>query len=134
MKVRYAWIVLKADIAHAHGCKHTMLYCGRDRARLSESRSGSQGGRHEFRSRGARRRVAPALETDIALALPAVGLDADVAQHMVTEVVKKAAVVRMKGPGEQLAQKTQHRRLPGGAGAWWPRLEQRGFPVKRSHP
>src|SRR5213080_1006801 len=77
-------------------------------------------------------RLAPAPETDIALAPPAVGLDADVAQHMVTEVVKKAAVVRMKGPGEQLAQKTQHRRLPGGAGAWWPRLEQRGIPVKRS--
>src|SRR5438309_11728371 len=29
-------------------------------------------------------RLAPAPETDIALALPAVGLDADVAQHMVT--------------------------------------------------
>ncbi len=79
-------------------------------------------------------RLAPAPETDIALVLPAVGLDADVAQHMVTEVVKKGAVARTIGPAEQLAQKTQRRRLPGGAGAWWPRLEQRGFPVKRSHP
>ena len=30
MKVRYAWIVLKAEIAHAHGCKHTILYTKQD--------------------------------------------------------------------------------------------------------
>ena len=123
MKVRYAWIVLKAEIAHAHGCKHTILYCGRDRARLSESRSGSQGGRQEFRSRGARRRVAPALETDIALALPAVGLDADVAQHMVTEVVKRRPDEgsRRAARAEDPASQTAGRRrgmvaAPGAAG------------------
>src|SRR5499425_3261626 len=68
-------------------------------------------------------RLAPASET----VLLAVGLDADVAQHMVTEVVNKGAVARTIGPAEQPAQKTQRRRLPVGAGAWWPRLEQRGF-------
>ena len=30
MKVRYAWIVLKAEIAHAHCCKHTILYTKQD--------------------------------------------------------------------------------------------------------
>src|SRR6059036_2746789 len=78
-------------------------------------------------------RLAPAPETDIALVLPAVGLDADVAQHMVTEVVKKGPVARTIGPAEQLAQKTQRRGLPCGSGAWWPRLQQRGLPLKRSH-
>jgi hypothetical protein len=48
---------------------------------------------------------------------PAVRLDANVAQHMVTEVVKNGAVARTIGPAEHLAQKTQRRRLPGAAGA-----------------
>jgi hypothetical protein len=61
-------------------------------------------------------RLAPAPET-IALVLPVVRHHADVAQHMVTEVVKNGAVARTIGPAEHLAQKTQRRRLPGAAGA-----------------
>ena len=73
-------------------------------------------------------------EASVRFVLPAIGLDADVAQQMVTEGVKKGALARAIGPAEQLAQKTQPRGLPGGARTWWARLDQRGFPVERSHP